>query len=225
MDVSVWQSFWMLARRRETGHSPTAKETLFDFRFGYVGTGLLAVMFCVLGTAVLFVPEIEPEKSAFAFSGQIISLFTSSLGEWSRPIIVVAAFTTMFSTTLTVMDGFPRSLQLAARRFRTEETDEEVSASAARAPGYWIFMGVLALGAMAIVIWFMKNLLALIDLATLLSCITGPFLGFLTYRAILSPDVPEEYRPGPALRLLALAGIVFLTAFLGLYAYEQLFAG
>ena len=54
MDVSVWQSFWVLARRRETGHAPTLAETLFDFRLGYIGTGCLAVMFCTLGTAVMF---------------------------------------------------------------------------------------------------------------------------------------------------------------------------
>jgi Mn2+/Fe2+ NRAMP family transporter len=224
MDVSVWQSFWTLARRRETGHAATLSEVLFDFRFGYIGTGILAVMFCILGTATLFGPGIEPARGASGFAAQIISLFTSSLGDWSRPIIVVAAFTTMLSTTLTVMDGFPRALQLVVRRFRAPETPAEVSASAARSPGYWIWMAVLAVGAMVIVIFYLEDHLArLIDLATILSFITAPFLGILTYRAMMDDCVPEEFRPGRALRTLAVTGIVFLTAFLGFFAYSRLF--
>jgi len=224
MDVSVWQSFWSLARRRETGHTASLSDVLFDFRFGYVGTGILAVMFCILGTATLFGPGIEPAMGASGFAAQIISLFTSSLGEWSRPIIVVAAFTTMLSTTLTVMDGFPRGLQLVMRRFRTPEDAAEVSSSAARSPGYWGWMTVLAAGAMVIVIFYLSDHLArLIDLATVLSFITAPFLGILTYRAMMADWVPEEFRPGRPLRALALLGIVFLTAFLGFFAYSRLF--
>jgi Mn2+/Fe2+ NRAMP family transporter len=201
------------------------RETLFDFRFGYVGTGLLAVMFCVLGTAVMHGPGIAPAPGASGFAAQIVNLFTESLGGWSRPIILVAAFTTMFSTTLTVLDGFPRGLQLAIRRFRSEETAAEASASSARAPGYWGWMAVLAAGAMLIVLFFTKDLLSLVTIATILSFITGPFLGFLTYRAVVASWVPEEHRPGPGLRILAIAGILFLTAFLGLFAYQQLFMG
>lgn len=224
MDVSVWQSFWSLARRRETGHAATLQETLFDFRFGYIGTGILAVMFCILGTATLFGQGIEPARGASAFAAQIISLFTSNLGSWSRPIIVVAAFTTMLSTTLTVMDGFPRALQLVMRRFRGPEGSSEVMASAARSPGYWGWMLVLAIGAMVIVIFYLADHLArLVDLATILSFITAPFLGILTYRAITAEWVPEEARPGRALRFVAVLGIVFLTAFLGFFAYSRLF--
>jgi Mn2+/Fe2+ NRAMP family transporter len=220
MDVCVWQSFWALARRRETGHTPSLKETLFDFRFGYVGTALLAVMFCVLGTAVMHGPGIIPEDSASRFAAQIVTLFTSSLGEWSRPIILIAAFTTMFSTTLTVMDGFPRALQLVVRRFRTPEDASEVSMSAARSAGYWVWMSVLGAGAMGIVLFVLAkqdDFKRLVVLASILSFITGPFLGILTYRAIMAEWVPDEFKPGPALRWLAIAGIVFLIAFLALF--------
>jgi len=223
MDVAVWQSFWTLARQRETGHGATLRETLFDFRFGYVGTGILAVMFCILGTATLFGPGIEPANGASGFAAQIVSLFTSSLGDCSRPILVVAAFTTMLSTTLTVMDGFPRALQLVVRRFRSPEDAAEVSASSARSPGYWIWMIVLAMGAMVIVIFLADHLARLIDLATILSFITAPFLGILTYRAMMDACVPDEFRPGRFLRILAVSGIVFLTAFLGFFAYTRLF--
>jgi Mn2+/Fe2+ NRAMP family transporter len=224
MDVSVWQSFWALARRRQTGHVPTLRETLFDFRFGYIGTGVLAVMFVVLGTAVMYTAGIAPERTSSAkFASQVIDLFTGSLGEWSRPIILVAAFTTMFSTTLTVLDGFPRALQLLGRRFRGPEDPGDVETRMARCPGYWIWMAVLAAGAVVVLVFYTQRILDLVDLATILSFATAPFLGWLTYRAIRSDRVPPEYRPGPWLRGLALSGILFLGGFLAFYLYYRLF--
>jgi Mn2+/Fe2+ NRAMP family transporter len=225
MDVSVWQSFWALARKKETGHTPTLRETLFDFNLGYTGTGALALMFCTLGTAVMFGKGIEVEASSGKFAGQIINLYTENLGEWSRPIIVVSAFTTMFSTMLTVIDGFPRALQLVARRFATPEDPVEVLERSGNAWDYWVWVGVLSVGAMMIIIFLLKTLGQLVDLATTLSFITGPFLGWLTYRAIMAKWVPDEYKPKLWLRVLAILGIVFLTGFLLFYAYFKLFMG
>ena len=221
LDVSVWQSFWVLARRHQTGHAATLRETLFDLRLGYIGTGVLAVMFCVLGAAVMFDRGIEIETSAGAFAGQLIKLYTASLGSWSRPIIALAAFTTMFSTVLTVMDGFPRALQLVVRRFRLPETPEEIRTKPGKARDYWIWIAVLSAGAMLIIAYGLRSLTGLIDLATILSFVTAPFLGILTYRAITDPVVPEACRPGRGLRALALAGIAFLGAFLLFFLYYR----
>jgi Mn2+/Fe2+ NRAMP family transporter len=223
MDVSVWQSFWALARKKETGHTPTLKETLFDFNLGYIGTGCLALMFCILGTAVMFGSGVKVETSASKFAGQIIQLYTETLGPWSRPIIVVSAFTTMFSTMLTVIDGFPRALQLVGRRFKTPEDPVEVLERSGQSWDYWTWVGVLGVGGMLIIIFFLKKLTGLVDLATTLSFITGPFLGYLTYRAITAPWVPDDFKPKPWMRILALIGIIFLGAFLLFFIYSKLF--
>jgi len=214
MDVSVWQSFWTLARKKETGHAPTLKETRFDFNLGYVGTGILAMMFVILGTSVMFNKGITFQSSATAFAGQIIDLYTQTLGAWSRPIIAISVFTTMFSTMLTVIDGFPRALQLVARRFKTPEDPVEVLERSGHSWDYWAWMALMAAGAMIIIGFYLKSLKALVDLATTLSFLTGPFIGILTYRAIMSENVPEEFRPGRGLRIFAVTGIVFLSSFL-----------
>lgn len=225
MDVSVWQSFWTLARKKETGYAPTLKESLFDFNLGYIGTGLLAVMFCTLGASVMFNRGITFESSSGAFAGQVIDLYTSTLGSWSRPIIVVSAFTTIFSTVLTVIDGFPRALQLVARRFRTPEDPVEVLERSGNSWDYWTWMAIMAVGAMLIIGLYLKSLKALVDLATTLSFVTAPFLGFLTYRAIMASWVPDEFKPRPWMRALAVTGIVFLGAFLLFFLYYRLFMG
>ena len=219
MDVSVWQSFWALARRKETGYNPTLKQTLFDFKIGYFAIGALALMFCTLGTAVMFDKGVVIKDSAGAFAGQIIELYTSTLGDWSRPIIVVSAFTTMLSTMLTVIDGFSRALQLVGRRFRTAEDQTEEMKKSGHSLDYWIWLSALSVGAMLIIIFYLKNLGDMVDLATTLSFLSAPLLGFLTYRAILAPWVPKEFRPSPWLQGLAVLGIVFLTAFMLFFLY------
>jgi len=221
MDVSVWQSFWTLARKKETGYAPTLKESLFDFNLGYIGTGMLAVMFCTLGTSVMFNKGITFQSSAAAFAGQVIDLYTSTLGSWSRPIIAISAFTTIFSTVLTVTDGFPRALQLVGRRFRTPEDPQEVLERCGNSWDYWTWMGVMALGAMLIIGFYLKSLKALVDLATTLSFVTAPFLGLLTYRAIMARWVPDEFKPRPWLRALAIIGVVFLGSFLIFFLYYR----
>ena len=110
VDISVWHSLWTLERARETGHRPKLREALFDFNLGYLGTAVLALMFLSLGALVFFGRGEEIATTGVGFSFQLIELYSSSLGHWMRPVIVVAAFTTMFSTTLTVIDAFPRAL-------------------------------------------------------------------------------------------------------------------
>jgi len=225
IDVSIWQSFWTLARKKETGHAPTLRETRIDFHLGYLGTGVLALMFCLLGTAVMFDRGIRIETRAGAFAGQVIELYVSSLGGWSRPIIALAAFTAMFSTVLTVIDGFPRALQLVGRRFRGPEDPAEVEERSGSAWDYWAWVAAIVGGAMLIILFGLRSLTDLVDLATILSFITAPFLGLLTYRAITAPSVPAAYRPPPWLRVHALIGITFLGAFMLFFLYFKLLMG
>ncbi len=225
MDVSVWQSLWVLARKRQTGHAPSLRQTLFDFQLGYVATGALAAMFIVLGTVLMFDRGLEFAKAPDAFAGQVIELYTQSLGSWSWPIIALAAFTTMFSTLLTVMDGFPRALMLVGRRFRGPESSEELKRRAVESPAYWVWMTLLAAGALLILATLgLGDLKKLIDLATILSFMTAPFLGILTYRAIVSPAVPAQYQPSRLLRFLALAGIGLLSLLLLVFLYQTFLA-
>jgi Mn2+/Fe2+ NRAMP family transporter len=225
MDVSVWQSFWTLARRRQTRYLPTLRQTLFDFRLGYAGTGLIALLFCTLGAAVMFDRGIEVNRSASGFASQVIELYASTLGDWSRPIIAVAAFTTMLSTVLTIIDGFPRALLLTVRRFRGPESETEAASSAVRTTGFWIWTAILVAGGLLVIARFMNNLLSLVDLATILSFVTAPFLGVLTFRAMTAEEVPVAFRPGPGLRATAILGIVFLTGFLAFFIYHRFVAG
>ena len=222
VDISVWHSLWTLERAKQTRHKPRMAEALFDFNLGYIGTAVLALFFLALGALVFFAGGQEVAESPVGFAFQLIDLYTAALGPWAWPIIVVAAFTTMFSTTLTVTDAFPRALErtfeiLAPRRFGREA---EAGPGAGRVRWlYWGAMVVLVAGALLLMSVFQRSLTGMVDLATTLSFLTSPILGVLNYRAVTAPHMPAGTTPPGWLRALTWAGLAFGFAFAGIYLW------
>ncbi|MHB1045185.1 MAG: NRAMP family divalent metal transporter [Thermoanaerobaculia bacterium] len=216
-DISIWHSLWTLARREQTGHAPRVKESVLDFNVGYVGTVLLALCFVLLGAGVMYGSGEAFDDRAAVFAQQVIALYTRNLGEWAAPLIGLAAGTVMFSTTLTVADGFPRALAGLAARFRGPETPGEATT---RGSVYWASLVVLGVGSLAIIGYALRGGAAfktLVDLATSLSFLTAPALAWLNHRAIHAAEVPAEHRPSRALSAWSVSGIVFSTAFAAWY--------
>jgi len=222
IDISVWQSLWTLARARTTGHAPTVREAMIDFHVGYLGAAVLALCFLFLGAAVLRGHELD--ASAAGFAAQLVSVYAETLGAWSRPLVGTAAFLVMFSTTITVVDGFPRALDTCVERFRTEEEPLDAEKESERAgPGYWVVAALLAVGSVSLLAFAGPgSLKSLIDLATTLSFLTAPLLSILNHRAMLSDDVPAEGRPSKPLEIGSLLAIVAQLAFAGYYLWLQL---
>ena len=210
-DISIWHSLWTLARRRETRYAPTVREALLDFNIGYLGTALLALCFVVLGAGVMFHSGRQFPDSAAGFANQVIQLYTGTLGAWSKPLIGLSAFTVMFSTTLTVIDGFPRALATLVSRFREPEQPDRVSVI--DEPVYWATLVALCAGSMTILYLLLRSLVSLVDLATSLSFLTAPLLAWLNHRVIQADEMPVEHRPGPAMVAYSWAGVLFCTAF------------
>ena len=110
IEASVWPSLWALERSKQTHYKPTYKESLFDFHVGYIGSAIMALFFLGLGTLVLYGTNLEFSNSSIKFSEQLVMVYSHTFGEWSIPIISAVALLTMFSTTLTVIDAYPRTL-------------------------------------------------------------------------------------------------------------------
>ena len=204
IDVSVWSSLWTLAKNDASGERCTVKTAREDFLVGYVGTAILAFAFVTLGTGVMFGSGQTFAAAGPVFSTQLVDLYSATLGEWTRPIVLVAVITTMFSTTLTVMDGGPRAVERSLRALQT------VAAIAARPPGgpiyWWSLAGLLAL-TLVVTGLFIGNLTTMVDFATIVSFLTSPVLGYLNLRAVTS----EEHRPGPMMWWLSWVGIVLMA--------------
>ncbi|MGE0785410.1 MAG: NRAMP family divalent metal transporter [Sandaracinaceae bacterium] len=224
IDVSIWQSMWTLARARQTGTSPEKRSSSIDFHIGYVSTALLAICFLILGAAILHAPGVEVAGAPQAFASQLISLYAAALGGWSRPLIGAAALATMFSTTLTVVDGFPRALSGLAARFRSEEKGIEDGGEPAseRTPAYWVALAALGIGSLVILGRFTSAMAPLLDLAAALSFLSAPILSWLNHRAVTAPEIQAEHRPSPRMLLASWVCIAFQGAFAAAFAALQI---
>jgi len=211
IDISVWHSLWTLERSRQTGHRPRLAEVLFDFNLGYFGTAGLALVFLALGALVIHGSGRELPPQAGAFAAGLITLYTDTLGPWSRPLIAVAAFTTMFSTTLAVTDGFPRVLQRATGLLAPRLPVRRLEAS------YWVWMLAVVGGALLVIGTFRNRLTLMVDLATTLSFLTAPVLSWFNLRVVTGPDMPADAVPPRWLLGLSWVGLVLGAAFAAVY--------
>ncbi|MGB1430559.1 MAG: NRAMP family divalent metal transporter [Flavobacteriaceae bacterium] len=202
LDLSVWHSLWSLEKKKRM-QNLTVKQSLFDFNVGYLTTIVLGVCFVLLGTLVMYGTGIGFSSSGGAFAQQLIALYTSSLGNGAYWIIGVAAFTTMFSTTLTTLDASPRAMAKTAQILRLPIVMSSYL--------FWIL--VLVIGTCAVFFFLLSNMGALVQLATILSFITAPFYGLINFLLVSGRHMPENYRPNGLMRVWSIAGLVFLTGF------------
>jgi len=211
IDISVWHSFWTLAKRDKDGRIPSVKASLYDFNIGYVTTIVISVGFLLLGALVMYGSGEELSANGTVFSKQLISMYTNSIGSWAWYIIAVAALTTMFSTTLTVIDGFPRVLSHMYLFFAKRDHFQRYPRRERKTKQFWLIFMIT--GTFLIIRFLASSMNWLVDLATTLSFLTAPLLGYLNLRAMTADHVPPEARPGKALVLFSKAGIVFLALF------------
>ena len=209
VDMSVWTGLWAEERSQQTNYQPNLRESLFDFNLGYLLTAVLAVIFLSLGALIFYGTGTDLANSSAAFASQLIGMYTTAIGSWSFYIIATAVFCTMFSTTITVLDGYGRTMQRIMRLLVPGQ----------KQLGYRFWLVVAAAGALLIILQYLNQLKALVDFATSLSFLIAPFAAWLNFRAVLSPEVAASHRPPTWLRALAWAGLLFLTAFALLYVW------
>lgn len=205
LDISIWHSMWTL-EKKNINPSITAKQSRFDFNIGYVATTFLAICFLALGALVMYKSGSSFSMKGAVFANQLIDMYTQNLGSGSKYLIGIAALTTMFSTTLTCLDGSPRVMS------RTME----LLTGQKQAKGYTLWILVLAFGTMGIFLLLLAQesvMGFLITIATVLSFVTAPFYAILNYKTVTSKHMPEEHKPKLRLRILSIASIVILIGF------------
>ena len=225
IDVSAWQSLWTLERERASAYRSQSAQSrvrlsLFDFHLGYVGSAFLALCFLILGAAVMHSASEAVATEPAAFAEQLVDLYGLTLGSWSRPLIGWSAFLVMFSTTLTVVDGFPRVLAELVVLSTDAGAPQEVERK--RRFAYSVTIALLGLGSLVVLSFFQRRLTAMVDLATTLSFMTAPVLALLNHRALLQANVPIEVRPSRALAWASIVGIVAQAVFAAYYVALRL---
>lgn len=203
LDISAWHSLWTLEKQENTVDDFNMKKTLFDFNLGYIGTVFLGICFMALGALVMFNSGNEFSSSAGKFAQQLISLYTKNLGASTAIFVAVAAFTTMFSTTLTTLDASPRAMARSTELLFNKKSTKYYL--------YWILL--LSVGTIIILSYFISNMISMVKIATILSFLTAPFYAIANFMLISSKHTPKEWHPSLQMKILSYLGIIFLIGF------------
>ena len=203
LDISIWQSIWSLEKERATLKKTTIKQAIFDFNVGYLGTIFLAVCFVILGALVMYNSGESFSNKGNVFSGQLITLYTKNLGNLAYVFIATAAFTTMFSTTITTLDASPRTMTKANDLLFSEKIKLN----------YWFWILLLGIGTYIILRYFRNDMGLMVKIATILSFLTAPFYGILNFILISGKHTPKKYQPSIYMKILSICGIIFLIGF------------
>ncbi|MCJ8307327.1 MAG: divalent metal cation transporter [Nitrosopumilus sp.] len=210
VDLSSWNSLWILERMKQTNYIPKLRETLFEFRLAYLVTGILAIMFVILGSFIFYGSGEELPNSNSLFAHEIVTLYTQTIGDWSYIIIAASAFTVMFGTILAVFDGYSRSLQKTVELLFTKK--EEKIRTKFRT-FYVIFLFVLSIGSLVVIFQFESNFKELVDFATVLSFVIAPVIAIFNFRLVTGKFLDKAHQPSILLKILSFAGIIFLSGF------------
>jgi len=215
IEASVWPSLWTLERKKQTKYEPSYKEQLFDFHAGYLGSGVMSLFFLGLGALVLYGSGMQFSNSSIEFSGQLVSIYSKTFGSWSTPLMAAIALLTMFTTALTVIDGYPRSLEASVIQIFPSMKNFSPKL-------YWIWVLFLSLVAVLIIGVFTSSMKTLLDFATIISFLAAPFFAFINYKVVTSNFIPQEHHPPKWLKALSLLGIIFLIGFTVIYIISRI---
>ncbi len=201
LDISIWHSLWTL-EKGERGKE-AIQSSIFDFNVGYTGTIVLGICFMTLGALVMYGSGETFSSQGGVFADQLIRMYTASMGDWAAVIIGIAAFTTMFSTTLTTLDASPRA---AAKT-------TSLLGFGLKKGGYLFWLSILIVGTCMILFFLISEMGFLVKLATIFSFLTAPFYAICNYLVFKNPEIPQEGRLSKLLEIYSLISIVALIGF------------
>ena len=212
IEISSIGSIWLKNQIKQTNIN--AKNALIDFNVGFIVTAILAIFFLALGALVLHGSAYE-FKDGIAFSHQLVTMYSTVIGDWSRLLIAFIAFACMFGTSITVIDGYGRAVAEAFSLIRKNRSASN------RSVAIWtIFISIIGF---LIIIYFASSMRTMLDFAMILSFTTTPIFAFLNYKLVRSTKLPKELQNGMFLNILSICGLIFLFGFLILFIIYRWF--
>lgn len=216
VEASSWVSLWSIEKWK-TQDKPSLRESLQEFNLGYFFTGLLAIFFMLIGWFTLYGTNTVLSDNSVQFADQVVQLFTTHIGPWAYIFIAVSAFATMFSTCMTAHDAVSRvSLDILDLLFPKQTTRQTKL-------NFAVTVLVLAVVNYIVISVFSANMGNLVALATFVSFVVAPIIGYMNLKNVMSADIDPRFRPGSALRLLTYLGILFLSLFSLYYFWIVIF--
>ncbi|WII96139.1 divalent metal cation transporter [Moraxella haemolytica] len=199
LEFSVITSVWT-AKKISTDNT-SRYQGMVDLNVGYLTSVVLALFFLALGVFVQYGSGQEIAVQGGAYVGQLISMYTMTIGDWSKLLVTFIAFLCMFGTVITSADGYGRtnaeSLSLIMKG-TTELTEKYVK--------IWTTFA-LVMG-YAIIAFFLGQMAALLKFAMIVAFIAAPIYAYLNYSLIKNQPTTSA-----GMKWFAISGIIFLTGF------------
>lgn len=198
IEISAISSLWLQAKQR---HAPVnRKQGLLDFNLGYWLTAALALVFLSLGALVQYGGAQPIALAGGAFAQQLMQMYTNTIGEWALPLVASVAFLCMFGTTITVLDGYSRTLHNSFKQLGWF--------TGKSAHNGWLLLQ--AASGMVLILFFKAALTPMLTFAMTLAFLTTPVFAWLNFSLIRSEQGIALSLP---LRVLAWVGLVYLVGF------------
>ena len=210
METSVLHSLWSVARYHEKGKESARAHAFTDFNLGYIGTTFLAVCFVIMGAGIMHSGGIAPNPAAAAFAEQLIGLYSQTLGSWAGVLAGAAAFITILTSLLTVVDGGPRSIIAAVRTAQGLPPVPE-DKPLDRTPGFVVSVIAVALVSITIVTMLTANFATYLDFGAGVAFVIAPIIAALNHMAVFGKSVPADKRPSRFLQVWSIVGIVIMA--------------
>lgn len=205
LEFSVISSVWTAKKIRDD--HPTHEQGLLDFNVGYLSSVILALFFLALGVFVQYGTGQEIAMQGSAYIGQLINMYTNTIGEWSRGLVTFIAFLCMFGTIITCVDGYGRAnAECFALISRHKSTGKITS--------FWTT--VTAITGFGLITFFMGQMATLLKFAMISAFVTAPIFAYLNYSLIKS----QGKKCSPMMNIYAICGIVFLAGFTVLFLLQ-----
>lgn len=198
IEISALSSLWL--KEKQSQQSVTKAQGLFDFNLGYWLTAGLALVFFSLGVLVQYGQSANIELGGVAFAKQLIDMYALTIGEWARPLVSIIAFLCMFGTTLTVLDGYARTLNESHKLLGFKQSKHSLN----------IWLIVQSLAGMAVILFFKSALGPMLTFAMTLAFLTTPIFAWLNFSLVRSvPSIQHS----KVIRSLSWLGLIYLVGF------------
>ena len=225
VELCVWPSLWIFSRSQETKYKPNLKEAEFDFNLGYLITVITAIFFVILGALTMFgTGDGMLSGSGVPFAQNLIRLYTEAIGGWAKWIIVLASFAAMFSTTLTCLDAYPRSISAIQGLLAGKDRGQGSSVPEQKRLEIWIVLHVFA--ALFALLVARSGGIGVKDFvfgAMTGSFLTAPLFAWMAMDTLNSHLVPSQVRYGLWMKALCWLGLTFLSGFSLLFIANTFF--
>jgi len=171
IEISAINSLW-LQQKQQQGKVSKANG-LFDLNLGYWSTTALALVFLALGALVQYGSDQPVELAGAAYTQQFVGMYARTIGEWSTLLVAGVAFLCMFGTTITVLDGYARTLDQSMHLLGWQRQSNQRS--------YSLWLLAQASAGFAVILFFKSALGPMLTFAMSLAFLTTPLFAWLNF--------------------------------------------